>query len=213
MGWKVFCSRSIWPRSSCMKVTSQMPSSTSRRPTSRGAATRPRRSHQAEAQPPDGELGEVEQGIGAGEGHAVVGAYGGGQPTFAEQMLEGGNGWIFPHGLERLAEQQVARGAVGRRSPWRLPLRSTHLWLRFHAAKPAISVPSARSLCVRTPVGSSPRMNPATGCRRLPPPSPWAKLLWSSQKNEIKRPIRLLRVRLMIDISQEVVLKSRAGPG
>jgi hypothetical protein len=113
MGWKVFCSRSIWPRSSCMKVTSQMPSSTSRRPTSRGAATRPRRSHQAEAQPPDGELGEVEQGIGAGEGHAVVGAYGGGQPTFAEQMLEGGNGWIFPHGLERLAEQQVARGVDG----------------------------------------------------------------------------------------------------
>jgi len=29
----------------------------------------------AEAKPPDRELGEVEQGVGTGEGHAVIGAY------------------------------------------------------------------------------------------------------------------------------------------
>jgi hypothetical protein len=39
-----------------------------------------------------------------------------------------------------------------------------------------------------------------------------ALLLWSSHKDEIKRPIRLLLVRHMIDIAQEVVLKNRARP-
>ena len=49
----------------------------------------------AEAQPPDRELGEVEQGIGAGEGDAVVGADGQRQAALAEQALEGGNGEVF----------------------------------------------------------------------------------------------------------------------
>jgi hypothetical protein len=35
----------------------------------------------AQSQPPDGQLGEIEQGIGAGEGDAVVGSDGGGQAT------------------------------------------------------------------------------------------------------------------------------------
>ena len=66
-----------------------------------------------EAQPPDGELGEVEQGIGAGERHAVVGADGGRQAALPEQMLEGGDGGVFAGGIERFTEQQVARGMVG----------------------------------------------------------------------------------------------------
>ena len=67
----------------------------------------------AEAQPPDGELGEVEEGIGAGEGHAVIGADGGRQAALAEQMLEGGNGGILADRVERLAQQQIAGGVVG----------------------------------------------------------------------------------------------------
>jgi hypothetical protein len=67
----------------------------------------------AEAQPPDGEPGEVEQGVGAGERHAVVGADGGGQAARAEQVREGGDGGRLARGIERFAEQQVARGVVG----------------------------------------------------------------------------------------------------
>ena len=58
----------------------------------------------AEAQPPDRQLGEVEQGIGAGEGDAVVGADGGGQAALGEQVLEGGDGGLLAGGVERLAE-------------------------------------------------------------------------------------------------------------
>jgi hypothetical protein len=39
----------------------------------------------SKAQPPDGELAQVEQGVGAGEGHAVVGADGFWQAAFLER--------------------------------------------------------------------------------------------------------------------------------
>ena len=53
----------------------------------------------ADAQPPDRELREVEQGIGTGEGHAVVGAYGKRQATLAEQPFEGGDGRLLARGI------------------------------------------------------------------------------------------------------------------
>lgn len=49
----------------------------------------------AEAQPPDRELGEVEQGIGAGERDAVVGANGERQPALGKQPFEGRAGKVF----------------------------------------------------------------------------------------------------------------------
>jgi hypothetical protein len=49
----------------------------------------------AEAKPPDRELGEVEQGIGAGKGHAIVGADGDRQATRGKQRLEGRDGKVF----------------------------------------------------------------------------------------------------------------------
>jgi hypothetical protein len=49
----------------------------------------------AEPQPPDGQLGEVEEGVGAGEGHAVVGANGQRQAAFPEELLEGGDGEVL----------------------------------------------------------------------------------------------------------------------
>ena len=67
----------------------------------------------AEAEPPDRELGEIEQGIGTGEGHAVVGADGQRQAALAKQPLEGGKGGVFAGRFEGFAQQQEARGMVG----------------------------------------------------------------------------------------------------
>src|SRR6187431_3297754 len=53
-----------------------------------------------EAQPPDRELGEIEQAIGAGKGHSVVGANGQRQTTFAEESFEGRDGGIFACGIK-----------------------------------------------------------------------------------------------------------------
>ena len=59
----------------------------------------------AEAEPPDGELGEVEERVGAGERDAVVGSDGAGQAAVAEQVLEGCDGALLADGVERLAKQ------------------------------------------------------------------------------------------------------------
>jgi hypothetical protein len=67
----------------------------------------------AQAQPPDGELGEVEQGVGGGEGDAVVGAYGGGQAALGEEVIEGGDGGVLADRGESLAEEEEAGGVVG----------------------------------------------------------------------------------------------------
>jgi hypothetical protein len=67
----------------------------------------------AEPEPPDGELGEIEQGIGAGKGDAVVAADGSGQAAFFEEALESGEGQLFPGGFKRFTQQQIARGVIG----------------------------------------------------------------------------------------------------
>ena len=48
-----------------------------------------------EPEPPDGELGEVVQGIGTGAGNAIIGAVGAWQAALTEQLLEGGDGQVF----------------------------------------------------------------------------------------------------------------------
>ena len=67
----------------------------------------------AEPEPPDRELGEIEEGIRTGEGDAVIGANGQRQATLAEQPFEGRAGEVFAGRLERLAQEQEARGVVG----------------------------------------------------------------------------------------------------
>src|SRR5215469_10620159 len=62
----------------------------------------------AEAQPLDGELGEVEQGIRTGERDAVVGADRLWQAALAEELFEGGEGRRLAHRGQRLAHQEVA---------------------------------------------------------------------------------------------------------
>jgi hypothetical protein len=49
----------------------------------------------AEPEPPHRQLGEIEQGIGTGKGHAIVGADGQRQAALAEQALKGGDGRVF----------------------------------------------------------------------------------------------------------------------
>src|SRR5260221_14585457 len=59
----------------------------------------------AEAKPPDRELGEVEQGIGASKGDAVVGADGQRQAAFAKQPFEGRAGEVFAGRLEGFTQE------------------------------------------------------------------------------------------------------------
>jgi hypothetical protein len=66
----------------------------------------------AEPEPPHGELGEVEQGIGTGEGNAVIGADGLGHPELLENGFEHGESVGLFGGGERLAGEDVAAGEV-----------------------------------------------------------------------------------------------------
>src|SRR5689334_11641448 len=59
----------------------------------------------AEPEPPDRKLRQIEQGIGTGKGDAIVGANGQWQPAVAKQPLEGGNCRVFAGRIERLAKQ------------------------------------------------------------------------------------------------------------
>jgi hypothetical protein len=67
----------------------------------------------AKTQPPHGELREVEQCIGAGEGHAVVGANGCWQAALEEELLERGDRRVLARGLQSFAHQQETRSVVG----------------------------------------------------------------------------------------------------
>lgn len=69
----------------------------------------------AEAEPPDGKLGEVEEAIGAGERDAVVGADGSWQAALAEQLLEGGYG--------RLLVPSMASHSSRKREAWSVTVR------------------------------------------------------------------------------------------
>ena len=67
----------------------------------------------AEPQPPDRELGEVEEGVRACERPAIIGADGLGEAKFLEDGLEHPEGIGFLGGGERLAGEDVAAGGVG----------------------------------------------------------------------------------------------------
>src|ERR1700728_4575176 len=80
----------------------------------------------AEAQPPNGESAQVEETIGRGEGHAVVGTNGLGQAAFPKQALKGSKGALFLDGLHGLAEQKVTAGVIGNGQGVAIPLISEH---------------------------------------------------------------------------------------
>src|ERR1700682_2856963 len=66
-----------------------------------------------EAQPPDGELTEAIERRRGGEGDAIIGANGRGEPKVFEGALEDGEREPFLRGRERLTREQVAAGEVG----------------------------------------------------------------------------------------------------
>ncbi len=67
----------------------------------------------AEPQPPDGEFGQVEERIGAGEGDAVVRPDRGREAALAKELLKGGDCGLFLGSLHGLAHEQEARGMIG----------------------------------------------------------------------------------------------------
>src|SRR5215813_4191745 len=67
----------------------------------------------AEPQPPNGESAQVEQTIGRGERHTVVGTNGLGQAAFLKQALKSRKSSLFFDRLHSLAEQKVAAGVIG----------------------------------------------------------------------------------------------------
>ena len=67
----------------------------------------------AQPQPPHGQLGEVEQAVGAGEGETVVGSDGIGQSPLLEQLEEGREGCFFTRRLQGFAHQDEARSLIG----------------------------------------------------------------------------------------------------
>jgi hypothetical protein len=67
----------------------------------------------ASSPPPEREFGEVEQGIRAGEGDAVVGSDSLREAALLEERLERSDGEVFAGRFERLTRQKVARGTVG----------------------------------------------------------------------------------------------------
>src|SRR5215217_1972010 len=67
----------------------------------------------AESEPPDGELGQIEEGICTGERNAIIGANGLGQSELFENGLKHGESVDLLGGGERLASEDIAAGEVG----------------------------------------------------------------------------------------------------
>src|ERR1700692_5017236 len=80
----------------------------------------------AKPQPPNGESAQVEETIGRGEGHAVVGTNGLGQAAFPKQALKGSKGALFLDRLHGLAEQKVTAGVIGNGQGGTIPLIPQH---------------------------------------------------------------------------------------
>ena len=68
-----------------------------------------------QAQPPDGELAQVEQSVGGSEGHAVVAADVGGQAALLKKPLKHSKSVIFSGGRKRFAGEQITAGVIGDR--------------------------------------------------------------------------------------------------
>lgn len=67
----------------------------------------------AEPQPPDRELRQVEQAVRAGEGQAVVGADGVRQAALEEEPLKGCDDRLLARRFHGFAQEQEARGVIG----------------------------------------------------------------------------------------------------
>src|SRR3984893_2131484 len=108
----------------------------------------------AEPEPPDGELGEVEEGIRTGEGNAVIGADGLGQSELLENGLEHGKSIGFPCGGERLAGEDVAAGEVSDCQRIAIAPIGEHEFAFVVGAPQLIGLPGKRkwrSICSVTP--------------------------------------------------------------
>src|SRR5579863_374317 len=69
----------------------------------------------AQAQPPHGELAQVEQRVSGSKGHAVVAADAGGQAALLEKPLKHSERVVFFGRRKRLTGEQISTGVVGDR--------------------------------------------------------------------------------------------------
>jgi hypothetical protein len=69
----------------------------------------------AQAQPPDGELTQVEQSMRRGEGHAIIAANVGRQAALLKQPFKRGKRVLFAGGGQSFAAQQETAGMIGDR--------------------------------------------------------------------------------------------------
>src|SRR5262249_13805996 len=67
----------------------------------------------AQAEPPDRQLAQVEQGVCGSEGHAIIAADVGGQAAFFKKPLKHSESVIFPCRRKRLTGEEKAASVVG----------------------------------------------------------------------------------------------------
>ena len=67
----------------------------------------------ARAEPPDGELAPVKQGMGGSKRNAVIAADVGGQSTLPEKPFQRGKSIVFAGRGESFAAQQISAGVIG----------------------------------------------------------------------------------------------------
>src|SRR5260370_21171512 len=66
-----------------------------------------------QAEPPDGEFAQMEQGVSGSKRDTVVTANVGGQAALLKKPFEGGKRVVFASGRERLAAQEISAGMIG----------------------------------------------------------------------------------------------------
>src|SRR6202047_4735566 len=109
----------------------------------------------AEPQPPNGESAQVEETIGRGEGHAVVGTDGLGQAAFLKQALKSGKGSLFLDRLHGLAEQKITAGMIGNGQGVTIPLIPQHELALVVGGPQSIRSASLIKECLRFSCGSA----------------------------------------------------------
>src|ERR1700733_1596684 len=69
----------------------------------------------AQTEPPDSELAEVEQSVRGSEGHTVIAADVGGQATLLKKPLKHSESVLFFGRRQRFAAEQITAGVIGDR--------------------------------------------------------------------------------------------------
>lgn len=109
----------------------------------------------AEPEPPDRQPRQIEQSVGTGEGHAIVGSDRLGQAELLEAALEHGEGIGFLRRVQRLASQEIATGEIGDRQWIAVALVGEHELALVIGAPQVVGLARLGERCSLCPVASS----------------------------------------------------------